>query len=230
VLRLQQRRNFLTTLLLSQGVPMLAHGDEMGRTQLGNNNGYCQDSDLTWVDWDLDDDDAELLRFTRRLVQLRKDHPVFRRRRFFAGTADHGGESDLGDIAWFMPNGKHMDGEAWRDGMARSLMVFLNGDAIPAPDRRGNTVHDDSFLVVFNAHDEAITFTLPEEEYGVEWYIEVDTSLSASAATHASAGAADPTTAATSSAAASTVLEPETEFSVTARSIVVLRSPRGPEE
>jgi glycogen operon protein len=230
VLRLQQRRNFLTTLLLSQGVPMLAHGDEMGLTQLGNNNGYCQDSDLTWVDWDLDDDDAELLRFTRRLVQLRKDHPVFRRRRFFAGTADHGGESDLGDIAWFMPNGKHMDGEAWRDGMARSLMVFLNGDAIPAPDRRGNTVHDDSFLVVFNAHDEAITFTLPEEEYGVEWYIEVDTSLSASAATHASAGAADPTTAATSSAAASTVLEPETEFSVTARSIVVLRSPRGPEE
>ena len=229
-LRLQQRRNFLTTLLLSQGVPMLAHGDEMGRTQLGNNNGYCQDSDLTWVDWDLDDDDAELLRFTRRLVQLRKDHPVFRRRRFFAGTADHGGESDLGDIAWFMPNGKHMDGEAWRDGMARSLMVFLNGDAIPAPDRRGNTVHDDSFLVVFNAHDEAITFTLPEEEYGVEWYIEVDTSLSASAATHASAGAADPTTAATSSAAASTVLEPETEFSVTARSIVVLRSPRGLEE
>ena len=230
VLRLQQRRNFLTTLLLSQGVPMLAHGDEMGRTQLGNNNGYCQDSDLTWVDWDLDDDDAELLRFTRRLVQLRKDHPVFRRRRFFAGTADHGGESDLGDIAWFMPNGKHMDGEAWRDGMARSLMVFLNGDAIPAPDRRGNAVHDDSFLVVFNAHDEAITFTLPEQEYGVEWYIEVDTSLSASAATHASAGAADPTTAATSSAAASTVLEPETEFSVTARSIVVLRSPRGPEE
>src|SRR6478672_10770376 len=229
-IRLQQRRNFLTTLLLSQGVPMLAHGDEMGRTQLGNNNGYCQDSDLTWVDWDLDDDDAELLRFTRRLVQLRKDHPVFRRRRFFAGTADHGGESDLGDIAWFMPNGKHMDGEAWRDGMARSLMVFLNGDAIPAPDRRGNTVHDDSFLVVFNAHDEAITFTLPEEEYGVEWYIEVDTSLSASAATHASAGAADPVTAASSSAAASTILEPETEFSVSARSIVVLRSPRGPEE
>ena len=229
-LRVRQRRNFLTTLLLSQGVPMLAHGDEMGRTQLGNNNGYCQDSDLTWVDWELADDDAELLRFTRRLVQLRKDHPVFRRRRFFAGTADHGGESDLGDIAWFMPNGKHMDGEAWRDGMARSLMVFLNGDAIPAPDRRGNVVHDDSFLVVFNAHDEPITFTLPEEEYGAEWYIEVDTSLSASAATHASAGASDPTTAASSSAAASTVLEPETEFAVTARSIVVLRSPRGPEE
>ena len=139
-LRLQQQRNFLTTLLLSQGVPMIAHGDELGRTQLGNNNGYCQDSDLTWVDWDLDDQQSDLLRFTRRLVQLRKDHPVFRRRRFFAGTANHGGESDLGDIAWFMPNGKHMDEAAWRDGMARSLMVFLNGDAIPAPDRRGQKI------------------------------------------------------------------------------------------
>ena len=192
VLRLQQQRNFLTTLLLSQGVPMLAHGDELGRTQLGNNNGYCQDSDLTWVDWDLDDDNAELLRFTRRLVQLRKDHPVFRRRRFFAGTADHGGESDLGDIAWFMPNGKHMDGEAWRDGMARSLMVFLNGNAIPAPDRRGNVVRDDCFLVVFNAHEEPISFTLPEEEYGPEWYIEIDTALNASAATHASAAGQRP--------------------------------------
>jgi glycogen operon protein len=113
--------------------------------------------------------------------------------------------------------------------MARSLMVFLNGLAIPAPDRRGNVVRDDCFLVVFNAHDEAITFTLPEEEYGPEWYIEIDTSLSASAATHASALASDPVTAASSSAAASTVLEPETEFSVSARSIVVLRSPCGPE-
>jgi isoamylase len=229
-LRLRQQRNFLVTLLLSQGVPMLAHGDEMGRTQLGNNNTYCQDNDLTWVDWDLDEDNAELLRFTRRLVQLRKDHPVFRRRRFFAGNANHGGESDLGDIAWFMPNGKHMDEAAWSDGMARSLMVFLNGNAIPAPDRRGNVVRDDCFIVVFNAHDDAITFTLPEEEYGPEWYIEVDTALSASAATHASALAGDPVTAATSSAAASTVLEPETEFSVAPRSIVVLRSPCGPEE
>jgi isoamylase len=229
-LRLKQQRNFLTTLLLSQGVPMLAHGDELGRTQLGNNNCYCQDSDLTWVDWDLDDDNSELLRFTRRLIHLRKEHPVFRRRRFFAGNANHGGESDLGDIAWFMPNGKHMDEAAWSDGMARSLMVFLNGQAIPAPDRRGNVVRDDGFIVVFNAHDEAISFTLPEVEYGAEWYIEIDTALRASAATHASALAPDPVTAATSSAAASTVLEPETEFSVAARSIVVLRSPLGLEE
>jgi glycogen operon protein len=229
-LRQQQQRNFLTTLLLSQGVPMIAHGDELGRTQLGNNNGYCQDSDLTWVDWDLDDEAADLLRFTRRLVQLRQDHPVFRRRRFFAGTANHGGESDLGDIAWFMPNGKHMDEAAWRDGMARSLMVFLNGDAIPAPDRRGQKIRDDCFLVVFNANDEPITFTLPEEEYGAEWYIEVDTAMRPEAATHAGSMAGDPGTAASTVVEASTVLEPETEFSVAPRSIVVLRSPCGPEE
>ena len=226
-LRLQQERNFITTLLLSQGVPMMVHGDELGRTQLGNNNGYCQDSDLTWVDWDLDEDEEDLLRFTRRVVQLRQEHPVFRRRRFFHGTADHGGESDLGDIAWFMPNGKHMDEAAWTDGMARSLMVFLNGLGIPAPDRRGQKIRDDCFLVVFNAHSEPITFTLPEEEYGAEWYIEIDTALSTSAATHASALASDPATAASSSAAASAVLEPQTEFLVAARSTVVLRSPCG---
>jgi isoamylase len=226
-LRLRQQRNFITTLLLSQGVPMLSHGDELGRSQLGNNNGYCQDSDLTWVDWDLDDDNEELLRFTRRVVQLRREHPVFRRRRFFDGTADHGGESGLGDIAWFMPNGQHMDEAAWRDGMARSLMVFLNGLGIPAPDRRGHPIRDDCFLVVFNAHDEPITFTIPDAEYGPEWYIEIDTALSASAATHASALAGDPATAASSSAAASAVLEPQTEFVVAARSTVVLRSPCG---
>ncbi len=229
-LRLRQERNFITTLLLSQGVPMIAHGDELGRTQLGNNNGYCQDSDLTWVDWDLGEGEEELLRFTRRVVRLRQDHPVFRRRRFFEGSPQHGGESDLGDIAWFMPNGKHMDEAAWRDGMARSLMVFLNGFGIAAPDRRGHPVHDDCFIVVFNAHDTAITFTLPEEEYGAEWYIEIDTDLSASAATHATAVASDPATAASSAAAASAVLEPQTEFLVAARSMVVLRSPCGPGE
>ncbi len=229
VLRLRQQRNFLTTLLLSQGVPMIAHGDELGRTQLGNNNGYCQDSDLTWVDWDLDDDHAELMRFTGRLVQMRRDHPVFRRRRFFDGSASHGGESDLGDIAWFMPNGKHMDEAAWQDGLARSLMVFLNGMAIPGPDRRGQPVRDDCFLIIFNAHDDAITFTLPEAEYGSEWYIEVDTA-SGDPATHAMAGSADPGVAAGATAAAMAVLEPGTEMSVAPRSTVVLRSPCATEE
>ncbi|NEC92882.1 glycogen debranching enzyme, partial [Streptomyces sp. SID12501] len=107
-LRARQQRNFLATLLLSQGVPMLAHGDELGRTQGGNNNGYCQDNPITWVDWDLDDAQQSLHEFTRRVVHLRRDHPVFRQRRFFAGAAEHGGESDLRDIAWMTPSGAHM--------------------------------------------------------------------------------------------------------------------------
>ncbi len=224
-LRARQQRNMLTTLLLSQGVPMIAHGDELGRTQDGNNNAYCQDNDLSWVDWHLDDDAAELLGFAQRVVRLRTDHPVFRRRRFFAGSADHGGESDLGDVAWFMPNGKHMDEESWRDGYARSLMVFLNGSAIPESDRRGAPIVGDSFLVIFNAHSDSISFTLPEETYGSEWYIEIDTAAPEPAA-HAAAGASDPATAAAAAATAATVVEPASEFEVHARSVVVLRCPR----
>jgi len=224
-LRARQQRNMLTTLLLSQGVPMIAHGDELGRTQDGNNNAYCQDNDLSWVDWHLDDDAAQLLGFAQRVVRLRTDHPVFRRRRFFAGSADHGGESDLGDVAWFMPNGKHMDEESWRDGYARSLMVFLNGAAIPECDRRGAPIVGDSFLVIFNAHSDSISFTLPEETYGSEWYIEIDTAAPEPAA-HAAAGASDPATAAAAAATAATVVEPASEFEVHARSVVVLRCPR----
>ncbi len=116
-LRARQQRNFLATLLLSQGVPMLAHGDELGRTQRGNNNGYCQDNEITWVDWDLDwRTSSGCWPSPSRLIRLRREHPVFRRRRFFAGSADHGGESDLGDIAWFTPSGEHMDEPAWHDG------------------------------------------------------------------------------------------------------------------
>src|SRR4051794_40476881 len=174
-LRLRQQRNVLSTLLLSQGVPMIAHGDEIGRTQNGNNNVYCQDNELSWVDWDLDDEQRELLDFTRRLVRLRADHPVFRRRRFFAGTADHGGESELGDIAWFEPNGDHMDAESWHNGYAKSVSVFLNGDAIPEPDRRGTAIVDDCFLLIINAHSEAIAFSLPSEDYGPGWQVELDT-------------------------------------------------------
>src|SRR4051812_48639104 len=176
-LRLRQQRNVLSTLLLSQGVPMIAHGDELGRTQNGNNNVYCQDNETSWVDWDLDADQQGLLEFTRRLVQLRHDHPVFRRRRFFAGTADHGGESELGDIAWFTPSGEHMSDENWRNGYARSLMVFCNGLAIPEPDRRGGRTVDDSFLVIFNGHHEPIDFTLPDKQYGPEWTVELDTAI-----------------------------------------------------
>jgi glycogen operon protein len=204
-LRLRQQRNFLTTLLLSQGVPMLLHGDELGRTQGGNNNGYCQDNDLSWIQWVLDSDDQKLLTFTQSLVKLRREHPVFRRRRFFAGSADHGGESDLGDIAWFTPEAEHMDEDAWRNGLAKSLMVFLNGSAIPGPDPRGNPVLDDSFLVMFNAYSEALSFTLPDEEYGSEWIPVVDTAAQ-DLESHA--------------------LDPSWQIQVQARSIVVLRCPR----
>ena len=226
-LRLRQQRNLLTTLLLSQGVPMIAHGDEIGRTQDGNNNAYCQDNELSWVDWELEEDQRQLLGFAQRIVKLRADHPVFRRRRFFAGSADHGGESALGDVAWFMPSGEHMDEEGWRNGYARSLMVFLNGMAIPESDRRGEIIRSDSFLVIFNAHSESIGFTLPEAAYGSEWFIEVDTAA-AEPAPHAASGAPDPTTVAmaSSSASAVTVIEPGTQVTIQARSTMVLRAPQ----
>ncbi|ADG74640.1 glycogen debranching enzyme GlgX [Cellulomonas flavigena DSM 20109] len=174
-LRARQQRNFLATLLLSQGVPMVAHGDELGRTQGGNNNGYCQDNEITWVDWDLDEDRQSLLEFTRRVIHLRRDHPVFRRRRFFAGAAEHGGESDLRDIAWMTPTGGHMSDEAWSSDHAFAVMVFLNGDAIDEPDLRGEEVVDDSFLLLFNSHWEKKQFQLPGAEYGAEWTAVLDT-------------------------------------------------------
>jgi glycogen operon protein len=204
-LRLRQQRNFLTTLLFSQGVPMMLHGDELGRTQGGNNNGYCQDNDISWIQWILDEDDQKLLAFTQSLVKLRREHPVFRRRRFFAGSADHGGESELGDIAWFTPEAQHMDEEAWSNGLAKSLMIFLNGSAIPEPDPRGQQILDDSFLVMFNAHDEPLAFTLPEEEYGAHWIPVIDTALHEIDASP---------------------LDPTWQIQVQPRSLVVLRCPR----
>ena len=174
-LRGRQRRNFLTTLLLSQGVPMILHGDEMGRTQQGNNNVYCQDDELSWQNWDLDEHDTELLDFARRVVHLRRDHPVFRRRRFFAGAPERGGESDLRDIAWMSPAGTHMSDAQWQEEFARAVMVFLNGDAIAEPDLRGEEIVDDSFLILFNAQPEPATFTLPPAEYGETWTVALDT-------------------------------------------------------
>ena len=116
---------------------MIAHGDEIARTQRGNNNVYCQDNETSWVSWQMDPEKTALLAFTRRLTKLRARHPAFRRRRFFAGDAKHGGESSLGDIAWFQPDGSHMDEKSWQDGRAQELMVFLNGGAIPESDTRG---------------------------------------------------------------------------------------------
>ena len=174
-LRLRQQRNFLTTLMLSQGVPMLAHGDEMGRTQRGNNNVYAQDNEIAWMDWDLDADQKDLLEFTSALIDLRRRHHVFRRRRFFAGDAAHGGRSELGDIEWLKPDGTAMDEGDWHSGFARSLMVFLNGDAIPETDQMGRRIADDHFLLLFNAHSDAVSFSLPAKEFGSNWQIRLDT-------------------------------------------------------
>ena len=204
-LRLRQQRNFLATLLLSQGVPMIAHGDEIGRTQQGNNNVYCQDNELAWVDWDLDDDQKQLYAFTAAVSTLRRDHAVFRRRRFFAGSADHGGQSELGDIAWFQPSGEPMGESAWSDDEARTVMVFLNGQAIPSADSRGRRVLDDDFLVVFNADHQEDSFVLPGKEWGEHWVAEIDTGVDIVDTEWHQAGS---------------------ELKVQPRSLIVLRSPR----
>jgi glycogen operon protein len=170
-LRSRQQRNLLTTLLLSQGVPMLLAGDEIGRSQLGNNNAYCQDNELTWIDWDHADQD--LLYFTVGLLAFRRAHPVFRRRRWFHGRSILGGQAQ--DIAWLQPAGIEMSADDWSVGFARSLMVFLNGHAIPSPDDQGRRVVDDSFLVAFNAHHEDLAFRLPDPVFGTRWHRVIDT-------------------------------------------------------
>ena len=171
-LRARQQRNVLTTLLLSQGVPMLAHGDELGRTQQGNNNVYCQDNELSWIDWAAVDTD--LLAFTRMLTELRAKHPVFRRRRFFDGLGS-GPDEDIGDIVWLRPDGTIMTSEDWETGYARSLAAFLNGDAIPHPGLRGEQIVDDSFLLLFHAGHEDIGFRVPPTWLGQAWAWVVDT-------------------------------------------------------
>jgi glycogen operon protein len=171
-LRARQARNFLATLFLSQGVPMVCHGDELGRTQRGNNNGYCQDNELTWIDWaNLDE---QLVEFSRRVSRLRREHPVFRRRRFFDGRPVRRGDQ-LPDIAWFTPDGSAMTEEDWDSGFGRSVAVYLNGQGIPDRDGRGERVTDDSFYLCFSAHYEPIEFSLPTEEYGASWRVVVDT-------------------------------------------------------
>jgi isoamylase len=171
-LREQQKRNFLTTLFLSQGVPMLLHGDELGRTQKGNNNVYAQDNELAWMDWERAKDFEVLTGFVARLSALRRDHPVFRRRRFFSGRPEG---SEIQDIGWFTPEGRQMSGDDWDRGLVQSVTVFLNGDGIREPDARGEPVKDDSFFLLFNGHHEPIRFTLPDLGVGERWQIEIDT-------------------------------------------------------
>jgi glycogen operon protein len=171
----RQARNFLATLLCSQGVPMLCHGDELGRTQQGNNNGFCQDNEITWVDWEAVDGD--LLEFTRTVSALRAAHPVFRRRRFFDGRpVGRRGIGTIADITWFTPDGEEMIDEDWESGFGRSMSVHLNGMGIPDRDRRGEPTVDDSFLLCFNAHVEPLEFTLPQAGYGSSWTVVVSTS------------------------------------------------------
>jgi len=173
-LRHRQMRNILATLLVSQGTPMISHGDEIGRTQHGNNNGYCQDSPLTWMDWERAGDYADILEFARRVTALRAGHPVFRRRRFFDGKPVCGGD-EVRDIAWLTPDGAAMTPEDWNAGFKR-VAVFLNGEAIFEPDTRGERVVDDSFLLCFNAHAEPHHFQTPDGDYAQQWQVVLDTS------------------------------------------------------
>jgi isoamylase len=173
-LREQQKRNLLATTFLSHGVPMLLHGDDLGRTQQGNNNVYCQDSPLSWIDWERAEEYFPLTEFVGELARIRREHPVFRRRRFFRGrpTAGSGGVEDL---AWFAPSGEPMSEDDWDTGYARSVLVFFNGEAIREPGLRGERVVDDSFLLALNAHFEHIDFTMPADEFGASWEVILDT-------------------------------------------------------
>jgi len=167
-LRARQQRNFIATLLLSQGVPMLLGGDEIGRTQGGNNNAWCQDNEISWFDWTSSDDD--LLAFTRRMIELRRRHPVFRRTKFFEGKGEV-----LPDVWWMRPDGRRMTRRDWDNAEARAIGVFLNGDELAAETRHGEPVRDDSFLILFNAHFEDVTFRLPARRFGTHWEVELST-------------------------------------------------------
>ncbi|HEX2092588.1 MAG TPA: glycogen debranching protein GlgX [Longimicrobiaceae bacterium] len=172
--RERQKRNFIATLLLSHGVPMICGGDEMGRTQRGNNNAYCQDNELSWIHWDLTDRDRELLEFTRRVARLRREHPTFRRRKFFRGRPIRGSEAK--DITWLRPDGKEMTEQEWNAGFVKSFGMSLAGDAIEEWDERGEQILDDTFLLLLNADGGAICFTLPMSCDEGLWEVVLDTS------------------------------------------------------
>ncbi len=207
-LRRRQQRNLLATLLLSQGVPMLLGGDELGRSQQGNNNAYCQDTPLSWVDWSSIDED--LLAWTRELVSLRARHPVFRRRRFFQGRSVRGsiGRGQLPDIGGFRPDGREMTDADWNVGYAKSLAVFLNGSSIPDPDLHGQPVVDDSFYLLFNSWDQDLDFALPSARWGRSRMVSLDT------------------TAAVPSPQPGPEYRPGRVVCVRGHNLVVLRSPR----
>jgi glycogen operon protein len=171
-LRRRQQRNFLATLLLSQGVPMLLGGDEVSRTQHGNNNAWCQDNEISWFDWELDGPEMQLLEWTKRLIAMRKRHPVFKRTRFLEGRGDGGG---LPDVWWFRSDGRRMTIRDWESPGARALGVFLNGEGMQDLTPWGEPEHDDSFLLMFNAHFEPVRFRVPARRFGTRWLFELST-------------------------------------------------------
>ena len=199
-LRKRQKRNLITTLFLSQGVPMLVAGDEFGRTQLGNNNAYCQDNEISWLHWDKAD--HEFLEFTRKIISLRKEHPTFCRRRWFQGQPIKG--VGLEDIAWLMPDGSEMSEEHWNNDFAKSLAIFLNGRGLHAVGPKGQSIMDDSFYLIFNAHHEPLDFKLPASKYGKTWELVLDTSKAVTEEKK---------------------LEADTELTAEGRSIVILKHP-----
>ncbi|MFD0214081.1 glycogen debranching protein GlgX [Streptomyces hirsutus] len=174
-LRARRQRNFLATLLLSQGIPMLSHGDEVGRSQRGNNNAYCQDNETSWIDWKLTEEQRSLLDFTRRVISLRIAHPVLRRRRFFRGGPASRAGRGLPDLVWLLPSAEEMSDVDWRRSDAHSVGVFLNGDAIAEPDPCGRRLVDDSFLLLLNSHWDPVDFRLPGAAYGERWTALIDT-------------------------------------------------------
>jgi glycogen operon protein len=174
-LRGKQLRNFLTTLFLSQGVPMLGAGDEFGRTQHGNNNAYCQDNELSWIDWKLDDGQRRQLAFVRRLARLRGSHRVFRRRSFFVGSREP--ELASHDVAWIDPEGRLMTEPRWHDPALGTIGMYLSGSAIGDRDDRGRPFEDSDFLVLFNASDTDQPFRLPEQPGAAPWQVSIDTRL-----------------------------------------------------
>ena len=174
-LRQRQMRNMFSTLLFSQGIPMICGGDEVARTQQGNNNAYCQDNEISWTHWDLDDDRKSLLAFVSKLIHLRLDHPVLHRRRFFTGRTSDDDPNTIPQIEWFDHTGSIMDMNDWQNTHAFSMMVYLNGADIPEMDYYGNATVDNDFILIFNAHYEPIQFTLPDENYGSRWKLVVDT-------------------------------------------------------
>ena len=204
-LRARQQRNMLATLLFSQGVPMILAGDEFGRTQGGNNNAYCQDNRVSWVDWRLDEDGHDLLEFASRLIAIRKAHPVLHRRSFFQGRSIHG--LQISDIEWYRPDGQEMSDEEWSNGLARCLGMLLNGQIMDEWDMRGRHVQDDVLLLLLNAHHEPVPFTLPGAGHEPAWELELDTALPADGpgAPHA------------------TTCQPGEQYPLQGRSLVLLR-------